>query len=227
MVSVLAHRGASAVCRENTLAAFRAARDLGADGVELDVRRSADGVLVVHHDAALPDGRPLASVAAAGLPAWVPTLEAALEACAGLVVDVEVKNLPTEAGFDPDESAAAGAARLAERLGLLDSVVVSSFSMAAIDAARAAVPSLATGWLTLAAFDQLDALALAAERGHAALLPRHEAVTPELVEAVHDRGMAVHAWTVDDPGRIREVACMGVDALITNVPDVARAELRR
>src|SRR5579862_7815521 len=59
---VLAHRGASAVAAENTVAAFAKARELGADGVELDVRRSADGVLVVHHDAALHGGGVIASL---------------------------------------------------------------------------------------------------------------------------------------------------------------------
>ncbi len=54
---VLAHRGASATHTENTLDAFRAARDQGAHGIELDVRRTADGILVIHHDALVEDGR--------------------------------------------------------------------------------------------------------------------------------------------------------------------------
>lgn len=225
MASILAHRGASATCRENTIEAFRAARILGADGVELDVRRCAEGILVVHHDASLPDGRQVAAVEAAALPEWVPTLEAALEECRGLLVDAEIKNLPTEAGFDPEESAAVEVATAVARLGLRQQVMISSFSMASIDAARATAPTVATAWLTLAGYDQLDALALAADRGHAALHPRHEAVTPELVAAVHHRGLAVHAWTVDDPERIRWLAGAGVDAVITNVPDVARTAL--
>lgn len=224
--AILAHRGASAVCRENTLGAFRAARDLGADGVELDVRRSADHVLVLHHDAVLPDGRPVAVVPAADLPEWVPTLEAALEECGGLLVDVEIKNLPTEPGFDPAEATAAEAAALVARLGIRDRVVISSFSMASIDAARASVPTVATAWLTLASYNQLEALALAADRGHVGLQPRHEAVTPELVAAVHHQGLAIHTWTVDDPARIRWLADAGVDAVITNLPDVARRALR-
>ncbi len=227
MISILAHRGASARCRENTLEAFRAARSLGADGVELDVRRSADGVLVVHHDAALPDGSLLASVPAADLPHWVPTLHAALEECAGMTVDAEIKNLPTEPDFDTEEGAAVAAAALMTRLGVGDRAVISSFSMASIDAARAAEPAVATAWLTPAAFDQLDALDFAAGRGHSALQPRHEAVTPELVAAVHQRGLAIHAWTVDDPDRIRWLADAGVDAVITNVPDVALVALGR
>ena len=227
MTWIIAHRGAAATARENTVAAFRAARDLGADGVELDVRRSADGVLVVHHDATLPDGRAVAAVPAAELPPWLPTLEAALGECAGMVVDAEVKNLPTEAGFDPDESAASGVAWMAHRSDLAAQVVVTSFSMATIDAARATGAGVATGWLTLASYDQLAALALAAEHGHQSLQPRHEAVTPELVAAVHEQGLTMHAWTVDDPDRVCWLAGLGVDAVITNVPDVARRALGR
>ncbi len=57
MPAVIAHRGASKAFAENTVAAFRGALAMGADMVELDVRRTADGRLAVHHDARLPDGR--------------------------------------------------------------------------------------------------------------------------------------------------------------------------
>ena len=226
MTAVWAHRGSAEQARENTLAAFRAARRDGADGVELDVRSTADGVLVVHHDALL-DGRPLAHLEAAELPAWLPTLEAALAECRGLAVDIEVKNLPTEEGYDPDEGTAIAAARLVTRLGSPRGIVISAFALATVDAARQAGPSVATGWLTLAAFDQLEALELATDHGHAALHPRHEAVTPELVAAAHARGMAVATWTVDEPDRIRDMAAAGVDAVITNAVGSALAALGR
>lgn len=225
MTTVWAHRGDAGEARENTLEAFRAARRHGAQGVELDVRSTADGVLVVHHDAALEDGRFLARMDAADLPPWLATLEAVLDECSGLLVDIEVKNLPTEVGYDPNEGTAVAAAALVARRGLIDAVVVSAFAIATIDAARATAPGLATGWLTLAAYDQFEALDLAASHGHTALHPRHEAVTPELVTAAHRRGLAVHTWTVDDPDRIRLMAEAGVDAVITNVPGVALATL--
>ena len=227
MTLVLAHRGATAAARENTLAAFAAAREVGADGVELDVRRSADGVLVVHHDPALADGRLIAALPAAELPGHVPTLEAALHACTGMTVDAEVKNLPNEPGFDPGEATAAGVVELVRRTGRAGDVAVSSFSLPTVDAARAAGGGVATAWLTLVGYDQLEALALAAEHGHDALHPWHEAVTPELVAAVHDRGLALHAWTVDDPDRILALAEAGVDAVITNRPDLALRVLGR
>ena len=65
---VIAHRGASRAAPENTVAAFRRAAEMGADMVELDVRRTADGQLAIHHDAHLPDGRAVCDVVSAELP---------------------------------------------------------------------------------------------------------------------------------------------------------------
>lgn len=227
MTAIWGHRGAPQQAQENTVDAFRAARNQGADGIELDARATADGVVVVHHDPVLADGRPLAEVPLAGLPAWIPTLEAVLDEFRDLVVDVEVKSLPTEPGWDPDERTALATARLVARMARTAGVVVSSFSMAAIDRAKATEAGLRTGWLTVVAYDQLEALDLAATAGHRALHPRHEVVTPELVDAAHHRGLAVHAWTADDPDDIRRVAGAGVDAVITNVPAAAREALAR
>lgn len=201
MISVIAHRGASAFCPENTIDAFLEAGRQGADGVELDVRRG----LVVRHEPGESG----------------PSLAAALDACRGLLVNIEVKNLPHEPDFDPSEQVAADVVALLAARGGADRVVVSSFSLATVDAVRAGDPSVATGWLTLPGYDQLATVATAVEHGHAGLHPRHESVTPALVDAAHDAGLVVVTWTVDEPDRLREVADMGVDAVITNVPALA------
>ncbi len=124
---VLAHRGgchgpgAGAPARENTVEAFRLARLAGADGVELDVRRAADGELVVVHDAALPGWGPVHATPGDRLPTWVPSLAAALDACGDAVVDIEIKNAPTEEGFDPDQTVAGDVVSLlAERAARAD-----------------------------------------------------------------------------------------------------------
>jgi glycerophosphoryl diester phosphodiesterase len=226
VISVIAHRGASAWFRENTVEAFLAAARLGADGVELDVRRSRDGALAVHHDAVLPSGEPISNVAVADLPDYVPLLDAALDACGDLFVNVEVKNSPNDPDWDPAESVAAATARLLADRGRYAQSLVSSFNLNAVDAVRAVDPAVPTGWLTLPAYDQLDALRTAAEHDHVALNPHHASVTPELVEQAHAIGLAIHTWTVDEPERMRELAAWGVDSIITNVPDVALAVLR-
>ncbi len=91
-IQVIAHRGASRAERENTLAAFRRAAVMGANAVELDVRRTSDGAMAVHHDAVLPDGRVICEMTSAELPEHVPLLPAALDACNGMWVNIEIKN---------------------------------------------------------------------------------------------------------------------------------------
>ena len=110
-IAVAAHRGspdAAAGIRENTLAAFARARRLGADGVELDVRRTADGGLAIHHDPVIEGSGAIHELRTDQLPPDVPLLEAALDECRGMTVNVEVKNLPGEPGFDPDERCVKG-----------------------------------------------------------------------------------------------------------------------
>ena len=204
------------MCPENTLEAFAEARRQGADGVELDVRRTLDGRLVVRHDPLAPGDEPGPEMA---------ELAAALDVCEGLLVNIEAKNLPHEPGWDPEERVASDVVVLLAARGGRDRVVVSSFAVATIDAVRAADPSVPTALLTLPGFDQDAALALVVDRGHAALHPHHEALTPELVAAAHKVGVAVRTWTVDDPERLRAIAALGVDAVITNVPGLARAVL--
>lgn len=206
MISVIAHRGASADRPENTLEAFEEARRQGADGVELDVRRG----LVVRHEPGDTG----------------PSLAEALDACRGLLVNIEVKNLPHEPDWDPSEALAEEVVALLRARGGTDRVIVSSFAVATVDAVRAADPAVPTGLLTLAAFDQGAALALVVERGHTALHPHHEALTGELVAAAHEAGVTVTTWTVDDPDRLRAVAALGVDAVITNRPALALSVLR-
>ena len=222
---ILAHRGAhepeTEGVRENTLDAFRAAADLGADGVELDVRRSADGVLVVHHDAAVPGGEVIAGTPAAGLPPWLPTLAAALDATA--FVNVEIKNSP----FDPDfDGAHAIAGEVAAALDGRGSVLVSSFNLATLDAYRAADERTPTGWLTVPGYDQLAALRSVADNGHRAVNPPYEVVTAELVAGAREAGVQVVAWTVNEPAAMERLAALGVDVVITDRPALAVATLR-
>ncbi|HZQ27899.1 MAG TPA: glycerophosphodiester phosphodiesterase [Acidimicrobiales bacterium] len=230
MVAIIAHRGAAAPwvagARENTVEAFAAAVRMGADGVEFDVRRTGDGALVVHHDAVLPGVGPLANLAVAQLPEWLPLFDAAIESCDGLSLHVEIKDLPTEPSWDPTEAIAAEVAAVLVERGLRERALVSSFSLATIDAVHSADPAIPTAWLTLADYDQHEALATVAERGHVGLNPRHEAVTRELVRDAHALGVALVAWTVDDPERLRELASWGVDAVITNDVEGAQRALR-
>lgn len=229
---ILAHRGASRAAPENTLAAFVEAGNLGADGVELDVRCSADGALVVHHDATAPSIGVLAAHSAAEirrvLPS-VPTLAEALDACGGMLVNVEVKNLPGDADYDPDELVAVAVVDLLHARQRRDDVLVSSFSLASVDRVRGLDDAIPTAFLTLVGFDPLEGVAVAADRGHAAIHPDVRSLVGPAAGAVAARagelGIAVNAWTVNVPEEVRRLADAGIDGVITDVPDVARAAL--
>ncbi len=219
MTLVLGHRGAPEAARENTIEAFLAAKRLGCDGVELDVRLASDGAMVVHHDPVVEGVGAIHQLRVADLPPWVPLLADAIEACEGMVLNVEIKNLPTEEGWDQDESLASMVASGLAESGRRENTVVSSFTPATIEAVRRADPGLECGWLTLAA----DAVFAeqAAEMGCVALHPAHQSVSEAAVEGCHRLGLAVSTWTVDAPDRIRELSAMGVDSVITNRPQVA------
>jgi glycerophosphoryl diester phosphodiesterase len=229
---VLAHRGATAVAPENTLEAFVGASALGADGVELDVHRTADGGLVVHHDADARGLGVLAERAEAEIRAArpeIPTLDEALEACAGMLVNVEVKNLPGDADYDPEERTAAGVVGLLTRRGGRDDVLVSSFNLESADRVRELDGSIPTGFLTLVGMDPVDGVDVAHAHGHRAIHPDVRALVGEAaattVTRAHELGMTVNVWTVNGEDEMRRLAAAGVDAIITDVPDVARRVL--
>jgi glycerophosphoryl diester phosphodiesterase len=226
LTAIWAHRGASVARRENTIDAFAEARAQGAAGVELDVRRTADRAMAVHHDAALADGRLIVEMRARDLPPEVPLLDAALDACAGMLVNIEIKNVEVDADFDPDQFLAGAVVDLVHERDATGSVLVSCFGLAAIDRVRSLDAEIPTGYLASPRWDQRTSLQRAIDGGHSAFHPYDLVVNPELVAAAHDAGVVVNVWTVDDPDRIRWLAgeC-GVDAIITNVPDLALAAL--
>jgi glycerophosphoryl diester phosphodiesterase len=219
---VLAHRGASAARPENTHEAFRHARELGADGVELDVRVTRDGALVVHHDARLTDGRALIDLARTDLPASIPTLDEALDECAGMVVNVEIKNDSNDPDHDASgERGVTVASHLVGR-GAADQLLVSSFDHSLLGLVRARQPSLPTAALVAHSRHPARLVERVSDAGHAAINPIDHLVDAELVELAHHLDLAVYVWTVDDPERMAELVVLAVDGIITNVPDVAR-----
>jgi glycerophosphoryl diester phosphodiesterase len=225
---VLGHRGASARAPENTLDAFALARELGADGVELDVRRTADDVLVVHHDPEVKGfgivvDAPFAALRAAR-PA-IPTLAEALAACRGLLVNAEIKCLPWERDADTDGRVAR--ATVDAIVASQTDAVISSFDLDAVDRVRAFGAGIPTGWLTHGQ-EVAAAAQTAADHGHEWCNPDvRAALTAGAVgiAAAHDAGVRVSVWTVDDPGDARSLATAGVDSIITNAPDVISSAL--
>jgi glycerophosphoryl diester phosphodiesterase len=227
MASIIAHRGASRAEQENTVAAFVQAVVLGAEGIELDVRLTQDGIAVVHHDPQCTDryGNEalICDLEVGDLPDFLPTLAQALDACAGAFVNIEIKNSPQEADFDPERKICSVV--LAELAGReISNWVVSSFDRGSIDRMRELAPEVVTAWLAVE-FDANDLHELV-EAGHKGLHPWEQLLTADLVAAAHDSGLFVNAWTCNDPDRIRELAAWGVDGIVTDVPDLARLALQ-
>ena len=215
---VIAHRGASGIELENTLAAFRAAAGQGADGVELDVHATLDGEIVVHHDPSIT-GLPIAQARMADLSHLrllngepLPTLAQALDVIGPLKAFVEVKVL------DP---------RWDERLlEILDQgpnpsgYAVHSFAFHVVRRLREQRPALATGVLSeVTTRNPKQTL----EDAKAQTLWQERATLDEsLIEAVHGLGCSVIAWTVDKPSQMEQLMSSGVDGICTNHPARAR-----
>jgi glycerophosphoryl diester phosphodiesterase len=224
---LLGHRGSHRAKRENTLESFQLALGAGLDGIELDVQRSLNGVLVVHHDFYLPDGRLIAAltdheIMNLELPGdlRVPTLEAVLNWAkgAGAYVNIEIKSEAMTSDGRETQTV-----RLIERLEMTNQVIISSFNPASIVRVRLANARLETALL----YDNkagspwyLEDARLAPVLGVKAIHPHHSLITPELIARAKTRGWRVNVWTVNDLELGVKLLEMGANALIGDDPEV-------
>jgi glycerophosphoryl diester phosphodiesterase len=226
--TVIAHRGASAYVAEHTFAAYALAIEQGADMLELDVRATADGQLVVLHDRTLlrtaGDPRAIDRISAAALAALdpvvrPPTLCAVLDRYAGAAPRwlVELKD-------GTPACAQAVAAALAQR-GLADRAVVQSFDVRALMRLRSLAPALAVAPLYTRAPSARRLRRVAAFA--VAIGVRHTAVDRPLLLLAHACELAVRAWTANGPAELERLITIGVDGVITDAPDVAREVVDR
>lgn len=222
---MFAHRGGAALAPENTLIAFENGLALGADGIELDVRASRDGRVVVHHDETLDRTTtlrgPVCSYDADELArAGVPELSTVLHACRDARVIVEIK------GSEP-----AFARLVVEELRTADAVdraCVGGFRRAMLRAVRREEPALAT---SASAEEVRLALYRSWLRWPVTRVPwagyqvpervgATRVVSPRFVADAHRAGLGVQVWTVNDEEAARRLLAWGVDALITDRPDL-------
>jgi glycerophosphoryl diester phosphodiesterase len=207
----------------NRLASFDWCRARGVDGIECDVRRTADDQLVVIHDAALADGRAIAATNRAELPVSIPSLDEVLDACRGLVVNVELKNFPRDPAFDPGQRVTRLMLELLAARGQADRVLVSCFDFAALDLVRAEAPQVATGMLHLSRRPAAELLDRVVDHGHTIVHPYDTMVDAQFMALARDRSLAVNVWLGDaGDARLRELVELDVDGLITSDVDAAR-----
>lgn len=226
MTLIIGHRGASTAFQENTIESVVGAAEAGADWVEVDVRRTADAEIVVHHDPHTSNGVLISEACAASLPDYISTLGEILAACGDMGVNIEIKNEPDEPDYDPEHQMVARILEMASAHLTRDRTLITSFDMGAINAVHDQDPMMPTGLLTADAIGVEVAIGRAAAHNHSTINPSNEITTPRWVAAAHEAELKVFVWTVDDPDRMMELAAMGVDGIITNVPDVAVRALR-
>jgi len=235
-----AHRGASHGAPQNTLAAFRLAREMGADGVELDVQTSRDGEVVVIHDFtvdATTDGqgrvadKTLAELRELDAGSWfdarsagqrIPTLqEVIVEVGHQLLLNIELKVKGVR-----NAGLVAEVVRLIEDHNLVHRVVVSSFNPFPLRQVKKLNPRINTGLLYF--FDlpvHLVRSSLTFLADPDALHPEKRLVNQEYADWAKERGYRVNVWTVDEPAEMKRLVALGVDSIITNHPDVLREVL--
>ncbi|MEO6067184.1 MAG: glycerophosphodiester phosphodiesterase [Gemmatimonadota bacterium] len=216
---IIAHRGASGHAFENSLSAFTLAKKLRADGVELDVHVTFDGVLLVHHDGAVPGVGTIGDLPHDAFLTYrlpngepIPTLGQVLEELGPFQVWIEVKTLPPRwdarllqvmrAGPSPERYAIHGFDhRIVARLG------------------RQA-PLLRRG--VLQACYPLDLLAPLAAAGADTLWQETSLIDRAMVERLHGAGKRLIAWTANDPVEIERLVALGVDGICGNYPERIR-----
>ncbi len=237
---VFAHRGAKRVAPENTLPAFEAAIRLGADGVELDVQYSSDGKLVVFHDLDLDktsngkgrltsrtfdDLRKLDAGSYFG-PQFhgtrIPTLDEVLDLAKGkLLVNIELKSLDISgAVLGIDTVKAVRAHRM------VGDVVISSFNPFALRRSKQAGPEIEHALLLAADTSAWTRWGVNVHYSKAeGLHPETGMVDARYMAAARQRNMPVRVWTVNEEEDMRRLAGLGVDAIISDIPDIALAVL--
>jgi len=230
---VIAHRGASAYRPENTLPAYALAVEQGADMIEIDLHRSADGAVVVTHDEDLAGlgGRgevadaTLAEIRAldAGGGERVPTLDEVLDGFgARIPFNLELKHARRGA-YEGLEAAVLAAL---DRRGLRSRMLFSCFWDPVLARLRTLAPDVRLG-LLLSPRHPVRPVERARALGAEAIHPEASLVTPELVRQARDAGLRVHVYTVDAEEELERFLALGVDGIFTNVPDRLRRMLPR
>lgn len=229
-IQITAHRGSSKAAPENTMAAIKMAVEDMADFVELDVQETADGIVVLGHDSSLKRvagiNRTINSYTFEDLEkldvgSWfsdqyagepIPSLEEVMEYCKGRVdMNIEIKNMGRDSAL-PDK-----VIKLIEKYQMKEQCVVTSTRLSYLERVKELAPEVRTGYIVSAAYgdyyssEAIDFISL-----------RSSFVNERLVEAAHEKGKAVHAWTVNSKSEMERMKMLGVDNIITDYPVLAR-----
>ena len=241
---IIGHRGASAVAPENTMAAFREAIAVGADGIEFDVRLTRDGVPVVIHDSTLRRTGGLnqrvadlswQELSKIDVGAWFAPGSFAGETVPSLaqLFDLfQTNNLSLYLEMKCDSPAeyrplAEACCRMIDERSLKERVVVECFQLPALEVVKEIDPDIKTAALFDRVFIDQSIVARAKEIGAMAVALHHRLARQGLVGKSKQAGLHVAVWTVDDPIWIDRARAIGIDAVITNNPELFHTKTQR
>jgi len=231
-VQVIAHRGASKISPENTMIAFRRAIEVGADAIETDVQLTKDGHLVLIHDERVnrtTNGTgwvkdyTLQQLRQLDTGSWfsktyqgekIPTIDEFFDLIrpTNMWINVEMKNgLVNYPGIEEK------LIRKIREYQLTPRVVVSSFNHYSLLKFRHLAPDMNTAVLYMSAI--LEPWAYAKRIGANGIHPYKDLVTKRLIDQAHQFGMTVCPFTIDDQKEMKELINLGVDGIMSNVPD--------
>lgn len=227
---ITAHRGSSRTAPENTIPAIEAAVEEMADSVEIDVQMTADGVVVLGHDASLKRvagvNRSIASMTFEELEkldvgSWfsseyagtrIPSLSEVLELCSQKTsLNIEIKYVGKNSEL-PEKTA-----EMVREYGMENQCVITSTNLSYLKRVKEALPEIRTGYIISAAYgnfyssEDVDFISI-----------RSGFVTSALMQNAHEQGKAVYAWTVNTKSELERLTLLGVDGIITDRPVLAR-----
>lgn len=232
-MDIVAHRGASGYCPENTMAAFKKAIEVNADSIELDIRLSKDGVPVICHDAKIKrtsNGTgyihelTLEELKQYDFGSWygaeyaeerIPTLEEVLVLLKGhdVMLNIEIKNGPVI-----QENIEKEMLQLVNKYDFNDRVWVSSFDHQCLKKVADLDPNIKIGFIfhlnLINLFDYIDNSGIVPYSIH----PNYFYITKEMIAEAHQRNYKVFAYTIDDVAVAEQYKNMDVDGLVTNKP---------
>ncbi len=238
--TIFAHRGSSLYAPENTLAAFKTAITQHADGIELDVKLTVDGQVVVMHDdtvdrttngtgriksLTLKDIKGLETNS--NLPPFfksekIPTLDEVFETVGRRTfINLELTNYATPTDDLPDKVAV-----LVKKFNLDTNILFSSFNMVALIKARNLLPKTPLGLLTFPGCAAMTIYSRIIKFGPLfALHPFYKDITPNLIQMAHASKCRIHTWTVNEPDIMQKLFSAGVDGIFTDDPLLAKKVL--
>jgi glycerophosphoryl diester phosphodiesterase len=226
---VYAHRGDRSRAPDNTLQAYRLAVEAGTDGIELDVRRTSDGVLIMSHDAHFPDMPPYVEMTMAEvreqLP-QVPTLIEMLNAVPRHIwLNVEIKNDPQDSYHDPTRRIVDQTIATIDEHDSLERILLSSFDIEAMRRASDLHPDLLRGQLIRQPATLEMGITEAVKQGAHAVHPNMLYFVDDAADAmneIHAASLAAVVWWVNTPEQVETMLEVGVDVIITDDPAMAR-----